>query len=262
MKFTPEVIAALQVLRDNATNDFERHRLDVLERDLTATCVEKFNDNNRFQSPKIIDLTGQRFGKLTVISRTESKKGRACWLCECDCGNTIVATGKSLREARRTSCGCKRNIVNEQARKHGMSNTKIYNIWVGIKDRCFNPNSSHFPAYGGRGITMFPKWINDFQAFYDYVSQLEHYGEDDYSIDRIDNDGNYEPENVRWADRKTQQRNKRNNIEVEYQGEKLHVSEASEKSGIDAEILRYRIRHGDNTEERIFRPVKSISAHK
>ena len=256
MKFTPEVIAALNVLRNAAENDFERHRLDVLERDLAATRRNKINDNNRFQSPKIIDLTGQRFGKLTVIARTESKNGRACWLCECDCGNTIVTTGRSLREAKRMSCGCKRDIANKGTRKHGMSNTKIYNTWCGIKDRCFNPNSPHFPNYGGRGIIMFPAWINDFQAFYDYVSQLEHYGENNYSIDRIDNDGNYEPANIRWADRKTQQRNKRNSIEVEYKGEKMNVSDAAEKSGINAEILRTRIRNGDNSEDRIFRPVK------
>ena len=256
MKFTPEVIAALQVLKDNAENDFERHRIDILERDLTAPFV----DDTRRQSPKIIDLTGQRFGKLTVIARAESKNKRACWLCECDCGNTIITTGKLLRNGKTQSCGCKKSVTNGKSRKHGMSNAKLYNNWLGIKDRCFNPKSSHFSDYGGRGITMFPAWIHDFQSFYDYMSQLEHYGEEGYSIDRINNDGNYEPGNVRWADCKTQLRNTRSNVIVEYQGEKMTAAEAAEKSGIDAEILRDRIRHGDNTEERLFRPVKSTSA--
>ncbi|MBQ7705889.1 MAG: hypothetical protein IJT73_10795 [Selenomonadaceae bacterium] len=109
--------------------------------------------------------------------------------------------------------------------------------------------------YGGRGITVYPAWIDDFQAFYDYVSKLEHFGETGYTLDRIDNDGNYEPDNLRWADAKTQQRNTRKNVFVEYQGQKMTLTEASEKSGINLKTLKDRLKRGE-TGEYLFRLPK------
>lgn len=201
--------------------------------------------------PKFIDLTGMKFGRLTVIERApeNTKDGHPRWLCKCECGNTCVVDGKNLRRGDTKSCGCL------YGQNHEMSHSKIYRTWKDIKTRCFSPNCKNYHNYGGRGITMFPEWINDFQKFYDYVSKLPHFGEEGYTLDRINNDGNYEPDNLRWADSKTQRRNRRNNIIVEYQGRKMTLSEAAELSGINYDTLIRRYRAGDRG-ERLFRPVR------
>ena len=158
---------------------------------------------------KALDLTGQRFGRLVVIERAGSRYGHSAWLCKCDCGNTIVATASNLK-GRTTSCGCYQREAAARAKtKHGKAHTKIHYIWLAMKKRCFNENSSQFKDWGGRGITVCDEWKNDFQAFYDYVSKLPHFGEAGYSLDRINNDGNYEPNNVRWATRIEQNNNRR-----------------------------------------------------
>lgn len=136
-----------------------------------------------------------------------------------------------------------------------MSKSRIYRIWAGIKTRCFNLNYLGYKDYGGRGIKMFEGWIHDFQSFYEYVSKLENFGKEGYSLDRIDNNGNYEPGNLRWATKKEQQRNTRRNILVEYNGEKIILADAAQKVNIDAETLRSRMKAGD-TGETLFRPVK------
>ena len=206
------------------------------------------------------DLIGQHFGRLTVISRAENtKKGQARWLCCCDCGNKTIVETYKLTSGNTKSCGClrkeqltQRNIQNST---HHMTGTKYFNLWHGIKQRCFNRNLYAYKDYGGRGITVYPEWIDNFQAFYDYVSKLEHFGEKGYSLDRIDNNGNYEPGNVRWANQKTQCRNKRNNALVEYNGRKISLIEASEASDIDYEVLKARFSRGD-TGEKLFTPVR------
>lgn len=166
--------------------------------------------------PKLVDLTGQRFGRLTVIERSGKQCGHATWLCKCDCGNEVVVASNNLKKDT-FSCGC---YQREQSRKsnttHGIARSKIHFIWIAMKQRCFNPNNKGFCNYGGRGITVCEEWKNDFQAFYDYVSQLPHFGEEGYSLDRINNDGNYEPNNVKWSTKTEQnvnRRKKRNGIE-------------------------------------------------
>lgn len=162
-----------------------------------------------------IDLKGQRFGKLVAIKKSEPHftvggHKQTVWLCKCDCGQITRVQLQSLRNGRTKSCGCLR-FENPRTfnTKHGMRNTKIYKKWAGMKNRCFNPNTERFGDYGGRGITVCEEWKDDFQAFYDYVSQLPHFGEEGYSLDRINNDGNYEPGNVRWATAKEQNQNQR-----------------------------------------------------
>ena len=205
---------------------------------------------------KVIDLTGQKFGRLTVISRAENDKNKhPRWLCRCDCGNTCVVLGENLRSGHTRSCGC---WSRERSTTHGMKGTPIYKKWRGIKDRCFNPNNKQFKDYGGRGIYMFPEWIDDFQKFYEYVSKLPHFGEEGYTLDRIDNNGNYEPDNLRFTDRKTQSRNTRRNIIVEYQGREMTLAEAAELSGIPYNTLLARYYAGDRG-ERLFRPVRKRS---
>ena len=192
---------------------------------------------------KFKDLTGMTFGRLRVISFDHfNKTGNACWKCVCSCGNECVVASGNLKNGNTSSCGCLVKKGNHLT--HGKSNDRVYTLWTNIKQRCFNPRYNGFADYGGRGIAVYEPWIHDFPAFYDYVSQLEHYGEDGYTLDRIDNNGNYEPGNLRWATVKEQARNTRHNILVEYNGEKMTVAEAAEKSGVPAYLLYDRIKRG------------------
>lgn len=205
---------------------------------------------------RIKDLTGKRFGRLTVIEFAGTKGRNAFWKCQCDCGRVIVVKSCYLTSGDTKSCGClKLERVASLTAKHKMSKTKIFNVWAGILGRCFNRNDSKFADYGGRGITVCDEWRKDFVAFYEHVSKLEHFGEDGYSLDRIDNDGNYEPANVRWATPTEQSRNKRNNIVVEYNGEKICLKEAAERSGIKYMTLFHRYHRGWRG-EKLFQPVK------
>ena len=203
------------------------------------------------------DLTGQRFGRLTVIEFVPNDKPHAYWKCQCDCGNTIKTTTCSLRSGHSASCGClNREKIIASCRVHGQWNTRLYRIWDKMKTRCYNSNSKAYKDYGGRGITVCDEWKNDFKAFYDW-SMANGYT-DELSIDRIDVNGNYEPSNCRFADRKTQQRNRRDNIKIEYQGEKQCLVDIARLLGIRPDVLYYRYHKGDRG-ERLFRPVKKKS---
>lgn len=209
--------------------------------------------------PKLKNLIGQRFGRLTVIERAENNKnGHVCWKCRCDCGVKIVVDGGSLRNGDTKSCGClKIEKASGRLFRHGLRRSRIYKIWANMKTRCFNPNNSKYPRYGGRGITVYPAWIDDFQAFYDYVSKLEHFGEKGYSLDRIDNNGNYEPENLRWANAKTQRCNQQDALMVVlYNNKKVVLKDAARLSGINYNTLYSRYCRGD-MEEKLFRPVRN-----
>lgn len=206
------------------------------------------------------DLTGMKFGRLTVIELIPKRSSdcQTVWKCRCDCGNICIVKSGNLNSGNTKSCGC---IKSENAAKlkfsHGMQGTKIYRIWQGMKNRCFNPNTKGYKNYGGRGISIYPAWIDDFQAFYDYVSTLENFGKEGYSLDRIDNNGNYEPNNLRWADAKTQRRNQNGKmIYVEYKNKTMPLVEAAEKSGISYSALKARFNCGDRG-EKLFRPVRN-----
>ncbi len=159
---------------------------------------------------KYIDLTGQRFGRLTVLTRAPNDlQGTAYWKCKCECGNTRTIRGYSLRSKITQSCGClhdeiaKHNLTGN--RKHGQSYSVEYLTWIRMKTRCYNSSAVQFVYYGARGITVCDKWLNSFETF------LEDMGErpKNTSIDRINNDGNYESSNCRWATPKEQAGNRR-----------------------------------------------------
>lgn len=165
-------------------------------------------------------IAGHRFGRLVALEPTENRnRGNIVWKCQCDCGNIFFTTCCSLTSNRTLSCGCLRrekaskNAKNGNNRRtHNQSKSLIYDVWGSMKRRCFSINSKAYKNYGGRGITVCEEWKNNFQSFYDYVSKLPHYGEKGYSLDRINNDGNYEPGNVRWATRSEQNLNRRKRI--------------------------------------------------
>lgn len=188
-----------------------------------------------------VDLTGRTFERLTVIKRVENnKRNEAQWLCKCECGNTKIVAASRLTSGHTKSCGCLHaEKVKTNSKTHGLSKTRLFKIWCGMKKRCTNPKSNRFKNYGGRGITICEEWKNDFQAFYDW--SMSHGYTDELTIDRIDVNGNYEPSNCRWVNNKVQANNRTNNKIITYNGESHTLTQWSEITGISQRKLIDRL---------------------
>lgn len=193
---------------------------------------------------KFIDLSGQKIGRLTVIARVGTSRQReALWLCKCECGNEIIIRGSDVRTRHTISCGCwKRENAKDMLTKHGKRNTRLYHIWSGMKDRCNNPRNIGYNLYGGRGIKVCEEWSQDFMAFYQWASENGY--TDKMTIDRIDANGNYCPENCRWETQKAQQNNRRNNHVISFNGGTHTLTEWAEITGIKCSTIYARLKRG------------------
>lgn len=200
-------------------------------------------------------LKGKKFNKLTVLEFSHvSQKREACWKCQCECGNVCIATTTDLRKGHKKSCGCLKNEKSyRNSYKHGLSKTPLYSIWLSMKDRCLNENNKYFNNYGSRGITVCDEWKDDFMNFYNWA--IANGYSDNLSIDRIDVNGNYEPSNCRWATKKEQQNNKRDNVLITYKGKTKTLQEWADETGISRNTLMKRKRSGWNDEDIVSKPV-------
>lgn len=191
------------------------------------------------------NLSGCQFGRLTVVRLLEqrSKEGRRLWECKCSCGNTTVVDTKSLATGATKSCGCFRREEHiKRFKTHGETKTKLYYRWNDMKSRCTDSNSVVYPDYGGRGITVCDEWMQSYESFRDWAINNGYQGS--LTLDRIDVNGNYCPDNCRWVSMKVQSNNKRNNRTIVYLGESHTISEWSDITGINKGTLRYRLDAG------------------
>lgn len=208
-----------------------------------------------------MDLTGQRFGKLIVIEKdkpfkTKSGQSVVKWICQCDCGNTTSVATALLRNGKTKSCGClQKERAKEVNTKHGDYKERLYGIYKGMLDRCKNPNNPNYEKYGRRSISVCEEWTNSYLIFKEWA--LSHGYQDNLSIDRIDNDGNYCPENCRWADDFTQNNNTRKNVNITFNGEthSLSVWGKIKPNGLSYDTLRSRLRDGWDIERTFTEPL-------
>lgn len=187
---------------------------------------------------KLIDLTGQKFNYLTVEKRLENAIGGiSVWLCKCDCGNYTKVRGSNLKNGAVKSCGCLKHIP--YTKTHGMTHTRLYHLWNAMKNRCNNPKVQSYKRYGGRGISVCEQWEKSFISFYEWA--INNGYSEDLSIDRIDNNGNYCPENCRWIPLKEQCNNRKTNIVFEYNGEKHNLMQWCKLLDLDYKFIHNRI---------------------
>ena len=204
---------------------------------------------------RVVDIAGMTFGRLTVIERAGVVKNRMMWRCRCTCGKEIIVAGASLRSGNTMSCGC---YNRDKITKHGLHKSRLYKIWRGMRERCYNTNTKNFMRYGGRGISICEEWL-EFDAFKDWA--LSHGYTDKLTIDRIDNEKGYSPDNCRWATLKEQENNKYSNRIIEFNGEKHTISEWSDITGICYSTLHGRLERY-NIEKALTAPVRPHRIHK
>ena len=185
--------------------------------------------------PALKNIAGQTFGRLTVLRRGPGNgaRKRASWVCRCECGKERTVVGTELRTGHTRSCGCVRIT-------HGKSKTKAYMAWICMNHRCNDPNDISWPNYGGRGISVCERW----KSFENFLEDVGDPPSPDHSLDRINNDGNYEPSNVKWSTQLEQSRNQRTNRMIEFNGKTQCAAAWGEEYGIHPDRIYARLNYG------------------
>lgn len=201
------------------------------------------------------DITGQRFGRLVAVERIPglNSSGQAVYLCRCDCGTEKEIRAGYLRDGRTKSCGClSAELSSKRAKTHGLSRHPLFPVWHSMMARCFKPHNHAYKDYGARGITVCERW-QSVEHFIEDASRLWLPG---LTLDRIDNDGNYEPGNVRWTDETAQSRNRRSNVYLTFNGKRQTLFEWADDVGIPRRTLWARIRsYGWSVDKALTTPV-------
>lgn len=199
--------------------------------------------------PEFLDLTGEKFGRLTALYRVaKGKGGQTRWYCKCDCGGESISPSYYLRTVQK---GCKK-CTQIGRPTHGLSHLPEFSIWAQMKQRCDNPDCEAYKHYGGRGIRYSPNWIN-FEVFFKDMGPRP---SKKHTLERNDNDGNYEISNCRWATRKEQARNFRHNVILEFQGQKKCISEWGEIYGLKHDTIASRLERGFSIEKALMTPIQ------
>lgn len=205
-------------------------------------CAQKQMMRDRFNE----SLIGMRFGRLCVVDEAgRDKYGRKLWSCKCDCGEKTIATGQMLKSGNKKSCGClSKEVLISRNFKHGLCSGEsvhpLFSVWADMQRRCNNPRCAEYKNYGGRGISICSRW----KRFDNFVTDMGERPGEDYSIDRIDNNGNYEPENCRWATKVEQCNNTRRNKFYFYKGEMRTIATISRMAGLPYSSVRKKLMRG------------------
>lgn len=220
-------------------------------------CLEQ---ENREKRKSISEYIGQKYNYLTILEEVPTKKNELRKvLCKCECGNEKVYFLSNVIRGTTKSCGCyQKAYLREKQTSHGSSNTRLYNVWINIKERCYNPNNTSFNDYGGRGIAVCNEWLNDFTLFEKWAYENGYDKNADYlqcTLDRQDVNGNYCPENCRWVTAAQQSVNKRNNKWFTYDGEKHTISEWAKIKNLKYVTLFTRLKKGWTIEDALNTPA-------
>jgi hypothetical protein len=210
---------------------------------------------NTIVGSRIQNLTSQRFGRLLVLSYVGKNYPRTAWLCACDCGESKVVFANNLRSGKTKSCGCLRaEKTTKRSTTHGKRRSLTYESWLGIKSRCYCSGHVSFEWYGRKGIQVCKQWKNSFENF---LKDMGERPSSRHSIDRIDSDGDYCPENCRWATEKEQSRNRSSNRMISYKGKTQCLTAWAEEAGLPMQTLHKRItRYKWSIEKALTTPVR------
>lgn len=220
--------------------------------------TKRLNDMRKIGNSKsLVDLTSKKFGRLTVIKRVENNKFKQVqWLCKCDCGNEKIIVGSALKSGDIKSCGClkkEQDYINIAHITHNKTNTRLYNIWKHMKYRCNSPKSKRHKFYYDKGIKVCDDWKDDFMKFYNWA--INNGYDKNLTLDRIDNNGNYEPTNCRWATATQQNNNQSTSIRITHKEKEYTLKQLSEKYNIKRDTLYSRLKRGWTLEKALTTPV-------
>lgn len=195
------------------------------------------------------DITGKTFGDLTVVTREGRQGTNTTWRCQCSCGNVHVVRRDRLLSGDIKSCGCK----NTKKLKHGLSGTRIYNIWHGMLDRCYNEKAVSYNNYGGKGIAVCDRWKESIDNF---IEDMGMPPSDEHTLDRLENSDGYHRDNCRWATPEEQGNNRSTNVVLEHGARKQTIAQWSRETGLTEDAIRHRLKRGWSVERALTTPAR------